>query len=144
MKIVQSIHKLNDSVVSFDTTILLFRIIVSLQLMIVHGLKKIGIGTGVAETVPNPFHFPGWFNDSFATAANLIFPLFIIAGFYTRLATIPVLAVTLSGYFIVHWNDPLLTSDVPFMYSLSFLLIAFSGAGKYSLDNLLRNKSALK
>ncbi|MES2240744.1 MAG: DoxX family protein [Bacteroidota bacterium] len=141
MKIVQSINKLNDSVVSFDTAILLFRIIVSSQLMIVHGLKKIGIGTGVTETVPNPFNFTEWFNDSFAIAANLVFPLFIIVGFYTRLATIPVLAVTLSGYFIVHWNDPLLISDVPFMYSLSFLFIAFSGAGKYSLDNLLRNKS---
>jgi putative oxidoreductase len=140
MKLVQFINKLNDTVISFDTTILLFRVIVATQLMVVHGLKKIGIGTGVAETVPNPFGFPNWFNDSFAIAANLIFPLFIIVGFYTRLATIPVLAVTLSGYFIVHWNDPLLISDVPFMYSLSFLMIAFSGAGKHSLDNLLRNK----
>lgn len=140
MKIVQVINKFNDYVISFDTTILFFRIFVALQLMVVHGLKKIGIGTGVAETVPNPFNFPNWFNDSFAIAANLIFPIFIIFGFYTRLATIPILAVTLSGYFIVHWNDPLLISDIPFMYSLAFLLIAFLGAGKHSLDHLLRNK----
>lgn len=140
MKIVQIINTINDKVISSDTTLLLFRSIVSTQLIVVHGLKKIGIGTGVAETVPNPFNFPNWFNDSFAITANLIFPLFIIAGFYTRLATIPVLAVTLSGYFVVHWNDPLLVSDVPFMYSLSFLLIAFLGAGKYSIDQYLRNK----
>lgn len=140
MKIVQIINTINDKVISSDTTLLLFRSIVSTQLIVVHGLKKIGIGTGVAETVPNPFNFPNWFNDSFAITANLIFPLFIIAGFYTRLATIPVLAVTLSGYFVVHWNDPLLVSDVPFMYSLSFLIIAFLGAGKYSIDHYLRNK----
>lgn len=140
MKIVQIINTINDKVISSDTTLLLFRSIVSIQLIVVHGLKKIGIGTGVAETVPNPFNFPNWFNDSFAITANLIFPLFIIAGFYTRLATIPVLAVTLSGYFVVHWNDSLLVSDVPFMYSLSFLLIAFLGAGKYSIDQYLRNK----
>ena len=140
MKIVQIINTINDKVISSDTTLLLFRSIVSTQLIVVHGLKKIGIGTGVAETVPNPFNFPNWFNDSFAITANLIFPLFIIAGFYTRLATIPVLAVTLSGYFVVHWNDSLLVSDVPFMYSLSFLLIAFLGAGKYSIDQYLRNK----
>lgn len=140
MKIVQFIHKINDYKVPFDTIILFFRIMVSIQLMVVHGLKKIAIGTGIAETLPNPFGFPYWFNDSFAIAANLIFPLFIIVGFYTRLATIPVLAVTLSGYFVVHLHDPLLISDVPFMYSLAFMLIAFSGAGKYSLDHLLRNK----
>lgn len=140
MKIVQFIRKVNDTVVSKDTTLFFFRIIVSAQLIIVHGLKKIGVGTGVPETVPNPFHFPDWFNDSFAISANLIFPLFIIVGFYTRIAAIPILAVTLSGYFVVHWNDPLLVSDVPFMYSLSFLLIAFSGAGKYSLDHYLRTK----
>jgi putative oxidoreductase len=140
MKTVQYITKLNDSKISFDATILFFRVIVSMQLMMVHGLKKIGIGTGIAETVPNPFGFPYWFNESFAIASNLIFPLFIIVGYFTRLATIPVLAVTLSGYFIVHLHDPLLISDVPFMYSLSFLLIAFSGAGKYSLDHFLRNR----
>lgn len=140
MKTVQIINTINDKVISSDTTLLFFRSIVSTQLIVVHGLKKIGIGTGVAETVPNPFNFPNWFNDSFAITANLIFPLFIIAGFYTRLATIPVLAVTLSGYFVVHWNDSLLVSDVPFMYSLSFLLIAFSGPGKYSLDHHLRTK----
>lgn len=140
MKIVQYINKVNDTVVSTDKILFIFRIIVSTQLIIVHGLKKIGVGTGVPETVPNPFNFPNWFNDSFAIAANLIFPLFIIVGYYTRIASIPILAVTLSGYFVVHWNDPLLVSDVPFMYSLSFLLIAFSGAGKYSLDQYLRTK----
>ncbi len=140
MKIVQIINTINDKIISLDTTLFLFRSIVSTQLIVVHGLKKIGIGTGVVETVPNPFDFPNWFNDSFAIAANLIFPLFIIAGFCTRWATIPILAVTLSGYFVVHWNDSLLVSDVPFMYSLSFLLIAFLGAGKYSIDQYLRNK----
>lgn len=140
MKIVQIINTINDKIISLDTTLFLFRSIVSTQLIVVHGLKKIGIGTRVVETVPNPFDFPNWFNDSFAIAANLIFPLFIIAGFCTRWATIPILAVTLSGYFVVHWNDSLLVSDVPFMYSLSFLLIAFLGAGKYSIDQYLRNK----
>lgn len=138
MEILQLINRLNDRVASFNTGMLLFRVSVSLQLIVVHGLKKIGIGTGVAESVPNPFRFPDWFNESFAIAANLVFPLFVIVGFYTRFAAIPILAVTLSGYFIVHWKDPLLISDIPFMYSLSFLLIAFCGPGKYSFDNFLR------
>lgn len=138
MKILKFINRLNDSVASFDTGMLLFRVFLSIQLIVVHGLKKIGIGIGVAESVPNPFHFPDWFNEAFAIASNLVFPLFVIVGFYTRFAVTPILMVTLSGYFVVHWKDPLLMSDVPYMYSLSFLLIAYCGAGKYSFDNFLR------
>ncbi|OYQ32081.1 DoxX family protein [Flavobacterium cyanobacteriorum] len=124
-----NIKKLN-----FDVAMLLFRVAVSVQLIVVHGLKKIGVGTGIAETVPNPFGLPEALNQYFAIASNLVFPLFVIIGLFTRLACLPVLAVTLSGYFVVHWNDPLLVKDVPFMYSLCFLFIAAVGGGRYSVD----------
>lgn len=140
MKIMQRINTINDPLLSLDYGMLFFRICVSVQIIVVHGLKKIGIGTGIAETVPNPFHLPDLFNQFFAIASNLVFPLFVIVGFYTRLATIPILAVTLSGYFVVHWGGSLLESDIPFMYSICFLLIAFCGPGKFSIDTLYRKK----
>lgn len=117
-----------------NSSILLFRIIVSLELIIVHGLKKIGIGIAHAEIVPNPLGLPEMVNHVFATSANIVFPLFIIFGLFTRLATLPILAVTLTGYFVVHGHDPLLERDIPFMYSLAFLFIFALGPGKYSLD----------
>jgi putative oxidoreductase len=138
MKTIQKINALNDKLVPFDYGMFFFRTFVSVQLVVVHGLKKIGIGTGIAEAVPNPFNLPVEFNKMFAITANLIFPLFVIIGWYTRLATIPILSVTLIGYFVVHWGDPLLMSDIPFMYSLSFLFIACCGAGKFSIDKIVR------
>ena len=112
----------------------------SLEIMIVHGMKKIGIGTTNAEVVPNPFHLPEDINQIMALAANLLFPFFIIIGWCTRWATLPILAVTLTGYFIVHGNDSLLMRDIPFMYSLSFLLIFCLGPGKYSIDKMFQSK----
>ena len=138
MNIIKKINHFNDQVMSFDVIILFFRVAVSVQLIVVHGLKKIGIGTQMAEKVPNPFLLPDGLNQIFAIASNLVFPLFIIVGFYTRISTIPILIVTLSGYFVVHWHDSLLENDVPFMYSVSFLLIAFAGSGKYSIDSRLK------
>ena len=105
-----------------------------------HGMKKIGIGTTNAEVVPNPFHLPEDINQIMALAANLLFPFFIIIGWCTRWATLPILAVTLTGYFIVHGNDSLLMRDIPFMYSLSFLLIFCLGPGKYSIDKMFQSK----
>lgn len=138
MKVIQ-LHSHIESSVN-DLALLAFRVAVSAQLIVVHGLKKLGIGVTQAENVPNPLHLPQAINQIFATSANVIFPLFIIFGVLTRLATLPILAVTLTGYFIVHGNDPLPERDVPFMYSIVFLLILILGPGKYSIDNILHRK----
>ncbi|WP_026995003.1 DoxX family protein [Flectobacillus major] len=117
--------------------LLCFRVLLSLELIVVHGLKKLGIPNGVAEVIPNPYNMPLWINENIALAANLICPILVILGLFTRLATLPILAVTLSGYFIVHGHDSLLVRDIPFMYSLCFLFLTFTGAGKYSLDTII-------
>jgi len=124
-------NKLNNSALFF------FRIAISCELIYAHGLKKIGIGTALAEVVPNPLGLPDVLNQAFATTANLVMPIFIILGLMTRIATLPILAVTLTGYFVLHFNDPALVKDVPLMYSLCFLLLCFVGAGKYSLDHYI-------
>lgn len=118
-----------------NRAIFLFRLLISGELIIVHGLKKIGIGIAQAEVVPNPLGLPDMLNQIFATGANLVCPLFIILGLFTRLATIPIVAVTLTGYFVVHGNDSLLERDIPFMFSVAFLFIMAIGAGRYSLDH---------
>ncbi len=118
--------------------LLIFRILLSVELIVAHGLKKLGVGVAEAEQVPNPLHLPEAFNSLFADAANLVFPVFVIIGFLTRLAVLPILAVTLTGYFILHWNDALLIKDTPFMYSLCYLFLLLTGPGKYSADYYLR------
>ena len=125
----------------FNFSMLLFRVAASLEMIFVHGFKKLGIGTAEAEKVPNPLHLPEAFNDAFAVSANIVFPLLVLIGLCTRLATLPTLAVTLTGYFILHWNDAALIKDTPFIYSIIFLLIFLLGPGKYSVDNYLYNKS---
>ncbi|WP_027374164.1 MULTISPECIES: DoxX family protein [Chryseobacterium] len=120
--------------------LLIFRIALSLELIFAHGLKKLGIGVAEAEKVPNPLNLPEAFNSLFADAANLFFPVFVILGFLTRAAVLPILAVTLTGYFVLHWNDALLIKDTPFMYSLCYLFLLFVGPGKYSIDHYIRKK----
>ncbi|WP_288436696.1 DoxX family protein [uncultured Chryseobacterium sp.] len=125
-----------------DAALLVFRILLSAELIIAHGLKKIGVGVSEAEQVPNPLHLPEAFNSLFADAANLVFPVCVIFGFFTRIAVLPILAVTLTGYFILHWNDALLVKDTPFMYSLCYLFLLCMGAGRYSVDHYLTKKSS--
>ena len=139
-RLLQHIVSVSPSAGTFNIAMLLFRTILSLELMVVHGFKKIGINVAEAEKVPNPLHLPEWFNNAFAVSANLVFPVLVILGFFTRIAALPILAITLTGYFVLHWNDALLVKDTPFMYSLSYLLILVLGPGRYSVDYFIEEK----
>lgn len=123
-----------------DFALLLFRIGVSLELIFAHGLKKVGIGVATAEQIPNPLQLPASLNNTMAIAANLFFPLLVILGLFTRLSVLPILAVTLTGYFVLHWHDPLLVKDIPYMYSLCFLLLFITGAGRFSIDHRIAER----
>lgn len=136
-KNITEIH-LSNSIV--HVALCIFRIIVSLELIVVHGFKKIGIGLSTPESVPNPFGMPENLNQTLAIVANIGFPIFIILGFLTRLATLPILAVTLTGYFILHVHDSLIIKDIPLMYSLCFLFLMIVGPGKYSIDQIIHKK----
>jgi putative oxidoreductase len=140
-KIIYHITTVFPAATTFHISMLFFRILVSAEIMAAHGLKKVGVGVAEAEHIPNPLHLPEQLNNYMAIASNLIFPVFVILGLFTRLAVLPVLAVTLTGYFILHWNDPLLEKDMPFMYSVSFLLIAVLGPGKYSFDHFIHRRA---
>ena len=139
-KLIYSITKVFPATHNFNLSLLVFRIAISMELILVHGLKKIGVGAASSEHVPNPLHLPDVLNHGFASAANLLFPILVILGFFTRIAVLPILAVTFTGYLVVHAHDSLLVRDVPFMYSISFLLVLFIGPGKYSIDTIIHKR----
>ena len=117
----------------FNCAMLFFRIAISLEMIFVHGVKKLGIGVAAAERVPNPLHLPEVFNYAFAVSANIFFPFLVLIGLCTRLATLPTFAVTLTGYFVLHWNDAALVRDTPFIYSIIFtLFLLFLGVLLFS------------
>jgi putative oxidoreductase len=78
-------------------------------------------------------------NALVASFSDLVVPFLIILGLGTRLAVLPTIGVTAIGYFVVHRKDSLEVRDIPYMYTLSLLLILALGAGKYSIDYYLLN-----
>ncbi len=118
---------------------LLFRVLFAIELFRVHGLKKFRVENGEKEHVPNPLHLPEKLNGLVATFSDTVVPFLIILGIGTRLVVLPTIGVTAIGYFVVHRKDSLEVRDVPYMYTLSLLLILALGAGTYSLDHYLLN-----
>lgn len=122
-----------------DMAFLVFRVLLAVELFRVHGLKKFRVENGKKEMIPNPLGLPAKLNALVASFADLVVPFLIILGLGTRLAVLPTIGVTAIGYFVVHRKDSLEVRDVPYMYTLSLLLILALGAGKYSLDYYLLN-----
>jgi putative oxidoreductase len=96
-RIINYITNIYPAANTFHFSLLVFRVLLSLEMIYAHGLKKLGVGVTEAEHVPNPLHLPEAFNNLFADAANLFFPALVILGLLTRLSILPILAVTLTG-----------------------------------------------
>ena len=117
--------------------LLAFRVLLALELFRVHGMKKLRGDNGEPEVVPNPLGLPVAINNLVATFADTIAPVLVVLGLATRLAVLPTIGVTAVGYFVVHRHDSLAVRDVPYMYTICFLLLLLLGPGTFSVDTYL-------
>lgn len=76
-----------------------------------------------------------------ATFAEFICSILIIIGFYTRLASIPLVITMAVAAFIVHIDDGFRDMEKALLFLVGFATLYFTGAGNYSLDAQLRKKS---
>ena len=65
---------------------------------------------------------------------EVVAPIFLIIGFKTKWAAIPAFITMIVAGLIVHGDDPFSRKEKALLYALVFLVIFFTGAGKYSLD----------
>jgi putative oxidoreductase len=137
MEIIKSILYSDAGSTINNLALMVFRILLSIELLRVHGMKKFRLQNGQKEHVPNPLHLPDKLNGLVATFSDTVVPFLVILGLGTRLAVLPTIGVTAIGYFVVHRNDAVEVRDIPYMYTLCFLLLLVIGAGTYSLDYYL-------
>lgn len=77
---------------------------------------------------------------SLASFAEVFCAGAIIAGLFTRLATIPLIVTMAVAAFVVHIDDGFKKLEMPLMYLVAYIAILLIGSGRFSLDYLLRKK----
>ena len=65
---------------------------------------------------------------------EVVAPILILVGFKTKIASIPAIITMFVAAFIVHASDPIDVKEKALLYLFSFLVVFFTGAGKYSID----------
>lgn len=128
-----------DEYVSPDVAICLLRIGASMLIM-THGFPKF------LKILEGDFSFGDPLGIGEATSlvlvafAEFICAVFVLIGLGTRIALIPLIINTTVIVFIAHADDPFGRKELGLFFLITFVVLFFTGAGKYSLDNKIWGK----
>ncbi len=123
-----------------DVTLSLTALILRLATipMISHGWKKLINFSEKVDAFPDPLHVGHNFSLSLTIFAEFFCGILIVAGLFTRLATIPLIICMLVIIFIIDQGQPFLESETAILFCMIYFAILVIGSGKYSLDNAIR------
>lgn len=124
-----------------DIALLIARFAIAV-LMLTHGIPKLMmLFSGDPINFPPVMGMSATLSVSLAVFAEVFCSLFLLAGFATRLAAIPLMITMLVAVFSILAAEPLAVKEPAIHYLLVYLVLLFTGSGKYSLDYLLQPKS---
>jgi putative oxidoreductase len=125
---------------NINVALLIGRISIA-ALMWTHGLPKMDKFADTPVQFMEVFGMSHFLSLSLAVFAEVICSLFILLGFATRLAVIPLIITMLVVVFYIHADDPFGKQEMGLHYLLTYIMLLIMGSGKYSIDNLLYKKS---
>lgn len=104
-----------------------------------HGLEKWSNLSAMSETFPDPLGVGNAVSLYLAIFAEVICSLGVCIGFLYRLVLIPIIFTMGMAFFVIHNGTPFSARELAFLYLIVFAVLFVTGAGKYSVDNLLFN-----
>ncbi len=117
-----------------DLGLFFLRLTGSLLLLYVHGLPKVLHFSEELTRIEDPFGFGPYASLIPAIVAEVICPLLIIAGVYTRLACLPIIAVLLVAMLAVHPNWSIAEGQFGWLLLIIFTTLALTGPGQWRLQ----------
>lgn len=127
-------YSTNLNLPQVDIGILIFRLGIS-ALMLTHGYPKLVRFFGSEEiTFGDPLGLGQVTSFFLAVFAEFVCSILVILGLGTRLAVIPLIITMAVAALIVHSDDPFMRQELPLLYLTGYILLFFTGSGKFSLD----------
>jgi putative oxidoreductase len=117
-----------------DAGLLWLRVAGSALLFWVHGWPKLLHIQAELARIEDPFGFGAPLSLATAIAAEVLCPLLIACGLFTRAACVPVLAVLTVAMLAVHPDWSIAEGQFGWLLLVIFAAIALCGPGRWSLD----------
>lgn len=109
--------------------------------MLTHGYPKLLKLLAGNFQFADPFGLGPGISLGMAAFAEFFCSILLILGLGTRLATIPLIVTMSVAAFVAHGADPFARKEMALLYLVSFIVLLFSGAGKFSVDRLIGRRS---
>lgn len=116
-----------------DFGLLFLRISSALLVLYVHGLPKLFHWQTELQHIDDPLHFGAMLTLLCALFAEIVCPLFIFLGLWTRLACLPLLFLLLVSMLLVHADWSIEQGQFGWLLMIVFTTIAVSGPGKFTV-----------
>lgn len=116
-----------------DRALLFLRVAGSLLLIYVHGLPKALNFKHELPLIEDPFGIGAGLTLSLAIFAEVVCPVLIIMGSFTRLACLPILFLLLVSLLLVHPEWSLAEGQFGWLFLIIFTTILIAGPGQLSL-----------
>ena len=116
--------------------LLLFRLAIG-GFMLTHGWAKLSNFETMKLTFADPLGVGSALSLSMIIFAEFGCSLLIILGLFTRLAVLPLMFGMIIAAFVIHGGDPFSVKELSVLYLAVYVVLFFTGPGKYSLDRLL-------
>ena len=126
-----------------DLATLLLRIIFG-GMFIFHGYPKLTGYNQMVEMFGDPIGIGTELSVILVIFAEFFCGIFILVGFLTRYAVIPVFITMLVAYFVAHGKDEFMIKMLPFVYLFLCVVLFILGSGKYSVDAALFGKKQVQ
>ena len=117
--------------------LLIMRVWIGLTMLIAHGWPKLANFSERSESFADPLGIGSFMSLTLAVGAEVFASIFIIFGLLTRAMAVPLLITMLVAAFIVHGDDPYQRQEFALLFGFSYLLLIFTGPGKYAVDTYL-------
>lgn len=123
-----------------DLGLLFLRVSIGLTMAFAHGWGKIPPSAGFIDAVGNlGFPLPGFF-AWMAALSEFAGALLITLGLLTR-PSAALLAITMAvAFFLQHAADPFRVKELAFIFMCTSITLMLTGAGRFSLDNILSRR----
>lgn len=132
----------NSATATTDSALVIARLGIG-ALMLVHGIPKmLMLFSGAPIQFPSVMGMSAELALSLTVFAEVVCSVFLMAGFATRIAAIPLIITMLVAVFVIHGSDPFAKQEPALYYLLVYVVLLFAGSGRYSFDYLLQDKTA--
>lgn len=108
-------------------------------LFFTHGVSKLMNFNYLVDSYPDVLGFGSYMSLMVTIFCEFCCSMFLVAGLLQRIVVLPMIAAMAVAFFDVH-DAVFPEGELAFIYMIVFLMLFFTGPGRYSVDYLLVKK----